>query len=132
MLRQIYAKPVTITVVLFLQLIPLMMFPASSFSLATQEWWLPLLLAVFTLIGVFQLVFRHSPAQWPWYLVAFAQGFNIISRLMMLMPHSTRNVNGLQVFNTPYVVITFISMVLSGLLLWYTELPEIRLGLLKD
>ncbi len=132
MLRQSLAKPATITAILLLQFIPLLMFPASSFSLKTQEWWLPVLLAFFTLIGVIQLVFRHSPAQWPWYLVSFSQGFNIISRLMMLMPHATRNVNGQQVFNAPYVSITFVAMLLSAFLLWYTEQPDVRLGLLRD
>jgi len=132
MLRQFLSKPAIITTVLILQFIPLVMFPASSFSLDTQEWWLPVLLAIFTLIGVIQLVFRHSTAQWPWYLVSFAQGFNIISRLMMLMPHATRNVAGRQIFNAPYVFITIISMLLSGLMLGYAELPEVRLGLLKD
>jgi hypothetical protein len=132
MLRPFLARPTTIIAILFIQLIPLLLFPPTSYSLKTQEWWLPVLLVVFTLIGVFQLVFRRSAAQWPWYLVSFAQGFNIISRLMMLMPHATYNVSGKQEFNTLYVSLTICSMLFSGFLLWYTELPEVRLGLLKD
>ena len=132
MLRQYLVKPATITAVLFLQFIPLILFPVSSFTLKSQEWWLPVLLAIFALLAVIQIVFRHSTAQWPWYLVSFAQGFNIISRLMLFMPHATRNINGQQVFNTPYVLITLTSMLLSVFLLWYTELPDVRLGLLRD
>jgi zinc transporter ZupT len=70
-------------------------------------------------------------ALWPWYLVSFAQGFNIISRLMMIMPHATRNQDGAQVFNTSYVILTLISMLLSSFFLWYTELPDVRMGLLR-
>ncbi len=132
MQRQILVRPTTIIVILSFQFIPLIMLPISSFVATSQEWWLPVLLAFLTIIAFTQIVFRHSSAQWPWYLVSFAQGFNIISRLMMLMPHTTVNDNGRQVFNTPYVIITITSMLLSVFLLWYTEKPEVRLGLLKD
>lgn len=129
MLRQSLVKPNSIKLFLILQFIPLVLFPPESFK--TQEWWLPVMLAVLVVIAVIQL-FRHSLAVWPWYLISFAQGFNIISRLMMIMPHVTRNDNGAQVFNTPYVVLTLVSLVFSGFLLWYTELPEVRLGLIRE
>ena len=129
MLRQTLIKPRFIKLFLILQVIPLILFPPESFK--TQEWWLPVLLAVLVVIAVIQL-YRHSLALWPWYLISFAQGFNIISRLMMIMPHATRNDNGVQVFNTPYVVLTLLSLLLSSFLLWYTELPEVRLGLVRE
>jgi hypothetical protein len=130
-LRQSLAKPTIIILVLILQFIPLVLFPAESFAPTTQEWWLPVLLAALALVAIFQLVFRRSVALWPWYLVSFAQGFNIISRLMMIMPHATRNQDGAQVFNTSYVILTLISMLLSSFFLWYTELPDVRMGLLR-
>jgi hypothetical protein len=129
MLRQSLIKPKSIKLLLIVQFIPLILFPPESFK--TQEWWLPVLLAVLVVIAVIQL-YRHSLAAWPWYLISFAQGFNIISRLMMIMPHITRNDNGAQVFNAPYVVLTVLSLVSSAFLLWYTELPEVRLGLIRD
>jgi hypothetical protein len=129
MLRQSLTKPNFIKLILILQFIPLILFPPESFK--TQEWWLPVLLAMLVVIAVVQL-FRHSLALWPWYLISFAQGFNIISRLMMIMPHATRNDNGVQVFNAPYVVLTVLSLVCSAFLLWYTELPEVRLGLVRE
>jgi len=131
MLRQSLIKSNAIKLILLLQFIPLILFPPDSFSTKTQEWWLPVLLAVLVVVAVIQL-FRHSLALWPWYLISFAQGFNIISRLMMLMPHATRNDNGVQVFNTPYVVLTVLSLLLSAFLLWYTELPEVRQGLARE
>jgi hypothetical protein len=129
MLRQSLIRPNSIKLFLILQFIPLVIFPPESFK--TQEWWLPVMLAALVVIAVIQL-FRHSLSAWPWYLISFAQGFNIISRLMMIMPHVTRNDNGAQVFNAPYVVLTLVSLVFSGFLLWYTELPEVRLGLIRE
>lgn len=132
MTRQQLTSPRVITTVLFLQFIPLILFPPSSYSLSSQEWWLPVLLALMALAALIQLVFQKSLAQWPWYLVSFAQGFNIISRLMMLMPHATNTVGGGQVLNSPYILLTTLSMVFSAFLLWYTELPEVRTGLTRE
>ena len=131
-LRQSLAKPNIITLILFLQFIPLVLFPLASFGGNTQEWWLPVLLAILVILAVYQLVVRHTIAQWPWYVVAFAQGFNIISRLMMIMPHATVNQAGVQVANYLYLVLTVVSMLLSIFYLWYTELPDVRSGLLRE
>lgn len=131
-MRKFLSNPTAITVMLCVQFIPLVMFPPSSFAGTSQEWWLPGLLAVLAIIGVVQLVFRHNPENWPWYLVGFAQGFNIISRLMMLLPHATLNGPNGPVFNPAYVILTSFSMLFSAFLLWYTEWPEVRQGLLKN
>jgi hypothetical protein len=124
------AKPQIITTLLILQFIPMVLFPPESFGAKSQEWWLPVILAFMALIAIIQ-VFRGSTSSWPWHLIGFAQGFNIISRLMMLFPHITVNQNGAQVFNGLYVGLTILSMLLSTALLWYTELPEVRMGFLK-
>jgi hypothetical protein len=120
-----------IILVLVLQWIPLLMFPAQSYSPTSQEWWLPALLAVMVLIADVELIVRHGSAVWPWLLISFAQGFNIISRLMMLWPHSTQSVGGDNIPNWPYILITFLSMALSALVIWYTEKPQVRTGLLR-
>jgi hypothetical protein len=130
-MRTIIIQPKAIITILILHIIPLLMFPFSSFGLNTQEWWLPVFLAVLTVISVIQLI-RGSSASWPWYLMAFAQGFNIISRMMMLLPHAMMNVGGVQVFDGVYVTLSILSMLLSALLLWYNEQPEVRLGLIHS
>ena len=130
--RQQLTSQVVIKIILFSQFIPLILFPPSSFKLSSQEWWLPVLLALMAVVAVIQLVFRRSLALWPWYLVSFAQGFNIISRLMMLMPHATNTTGELQTLNTLYIIVSGISMLMSAFLLWYTELPEVRLGLVRE
>ncbi len=114
-----------ISTILIAQLIPLVLFPPSSFSPTSQEWWLPVLLAVLVVIAVVELLVRHGTAVWPWNLMAFAQGFNIISRLMLLWPHATFGAGGL---NLLYIGITLLSIVLSVALLLYLERPDIRMA----
>jgi hypothetical protein len=59
-------------------------------------------------------------------MLSFAQGFNIISRLMMLMPHATTNVLGTQTVNGAYIIVFILSMLLSSFYIWYLELPEVH------
>jgi hypothetical protein len=120
-MRKILVTPNMTVILLWLQFVPLILFPLSSYNVTTQEWWLPAMLVVLALVGTVQLVVRRSLAPWPWYLISFSQGFNIISRLMMVMP---------QVFNGLYVTLSVISMLASAFYLWYTELPEVRLNVL--
>jgi uncharacterized membrane protein len=129
MLRQSLSTRPVIIAILFAQVIPLVLFPPKAFTGNTQEWWFPVILAFMALIGVFELVVRKSINNWPWYLMSFSQGFNIISRLMMFLPHTTVNVNGNQVLNTAYVVLSLISIILSALFLSYADWPEVRRGL---
>jgi len=115
-----------------LQLIPIVLFPPASYALTTQEWWLPLLLAVLSIFATIELVVRHNPEAWPWYLLSFGQGFNIISRLLMLMPHTVLNTDNGQIFNTTYVIITVFCISVSWFFLWYLEQPELRMGVMQD
>ncbi len=117
-----------IRAILIAQLIPLVLFPPESFSPTSQEWWLPVLLAVLVITALVELLVRHSVAVWPWNLMAFAQGFNVISRLMMLWPHTTFGTGGL---NLPYIGLTLLSIVLSTALLLYLERPSIRMAILN-
>jgi hypothetical protein len=120
-----------IIAVLLLQLIPLIMLPAESFSLQTQEWWLSVLLTLMVLVADIQLILRRSSASWPWYLVSFAQGFNIISRLMLVWSHATTKVGNVWVPDWGYIALSAASMALSVFALLYMEMPEIRTGLLR-
>jgi zinc transporter ZupT len=131
MQRRAIANPALIIAVLVLQLIPLVLFPAESFSPSTQEWWLPVLLAVMVIIADVYLIVRRTPAPWPWTLLAFAQGVNIISRLMMVWPHSANQVGTDWVLNVPYIALSLISILISAFLLWYLEQPDVRIGLLR-
>lgn len=118
--------------ILILQVIPLLLFPPDSFAANSQEWWLPLLLAIMVVTADLQLLVWRSPAVWPWHLMIFAQGFNIISRIMMLWAHATKTVGSATVLNLPYLAFTLVAMAWSAFLLWYLELPEVRLRATQD
>jgi len=128
-MRRALARRNVVVAILILQMIPLLLFPAESFSANTQEWWLPVLLVLMVLVADFALIVRRSASVWPWNLISFAQGFNIISRLLMLFPHATKTVGNATVLNVPYIALTFLALALSAFLLWYIEWPEVRLGL---
>ena len=131
-MRKALTGPGVIIALLFTQFIPLVLFPADSFSPTSQVWWLPIMLAVMVLVADFALVVRRSISVGPWYLISFVQGFNIISRLMMVWPHATQDVGGQTAFYGLYVGLTIISLLWSVFLLWYFELPEVRNGLLRE
>jgi len=130
-MRQTLAQPKIITVILILQFVPFALFPPKSYLATSQEWWLPILLAIMAMIGVYQLLVRKNPLPWPWYLLSFSQGFNIISRMMMVLPHAIMNVDGAQYFDWVYVSLTIVSMLCSVFFLWFAELPEVRVGVLQ-
>ena len=132
MQRRDIASHKFITAILVSQIIPLLLFPPESFSPNSQEWWLPVLLAVMVVAAVVELLARNSRKVWPWHLMIFAQGFNIISRIMMLWAHATVTVGGATVLNLPYITLTMVAMIWSAVLLWYFELPEVRMGAARD
>ena len=129
--RPIAARKV-IRAMLVLQVIPLLLFPPESFAPTSQEWWLPILLAGMVVTADLEVLARGSRKLWPWHLMIFAQGFNIISRIMMVWAHATTISGGVSVLNLPYLALTFVAMMWSAFLLWYLELPDVRLGTAHD
>lgn len=130
MLRKNISQPAAVAILLFVQIIPLMIFPLDIFNSGSQQWWLPLLLTVLALFAAIKIVFQRTTELWPWYLVSFSQGFNIISRLMMLMPHATKNVGGVQVADTAYLITNIVAIIISFGYIMFAELPEVRLSML--
>jgi len=130
--RAALATRAAIRSILIAQFIPLLLFPPESFASTSQEWWLPVLLAGMVLVADVELIARRTTSVRPWNLLLFAQGFNIISRLMMLWGHATKTVGGVTVLNLPYITLTLVAMAMSAWLLWYLELPEVRQGLLAE
>jgi len=126
MLRKTLSGPRLVIVLMCLQVIPLLLLPAESWTLKTQEWWLPVLLTALIVVALVQLFVRHTRSPAPWYILSFAQGFSIISRLMMLLPHSTVTESNVQRFDFPYVLLAVASIGLSWFWIWYCDLPEVR------
>lgn len=121
-----------IVAILTTQVVPLLLFPPESFSSNSQEWWLPVLLSVMVAAAVLELLVRGRRSLWPWHLMIFAQGFNIISRIMMMWAHATVISGGAMVLNVPYLALTLVAMTWSAFLLWYWELPDVRIGIAQD
>jgi len=126
MFRKALSARGVIPFIMCFQVVPLLVFPSTSYTLKSQEWWLPVLLTFLVIIALIQLLIRRSPAASPWYLMSFAQGVNIISRLMMLLPHSTSATPAGQHFNGGYFIIAAAAMIVSAFEIWYNELPEVR------
>src|SRR3989337_4381510 len=124
MLRKNIAQPTTVIVLLFVQIIPLLLFPPNIFSSTNQQWWLPVFLTALAIYAAVKIVVQRTSELWPWYLVSFSQGFNIISRLMMLMPHATKNAGGVQVADTAYLITTILAIIISFGSIIFAELPE--------
>lgn len=132
MLRKSLSQPTVVTVLLILQFIPILLFPADVYSPTSQQWWLPVILTMLAFFAVIKITVQRTSEIWPWYLVSFSQGFNIISRLMMLMPHATVNVEGTQVADLAYIITNVVSILISVGYILYAELPDVRLSMLAQ
>ena len=126
MLRKALSGQRLVPVLMCLQVVPLLLLPAESWTLKTQEWWLPVLLTALVVVALVQLLIRRIRSPAPWYILSFAQGFSIISRLMMLLPHATVTARGVQRFDFLYVLLAIASIGLSWFWIWYCDLPEVR------
>jgi len=131
-MKKLITNRTFISVLVIAQIIPLLGFSPEVYDLKGQVWWLPAFLTMLLALAAFQLVVRGTYAQWPWYLIGFANGFNIISRLMMFFPHITINVSGAQVVNGPYIIISVVSMIWSAIMLWFVEIPEVKNTMIKS
>lgn len=121
MSKQFLSNSKFLYTLLVLQFIPLLLNPPSIFELTSQEWWLPMLLVLMALVGTVQ-IFRHKVAPWSLSLISFSHGFNIISRLLMLLPKSTAASS----FDGTYFVFSVLSMLMSAFMLWLLEVPQAR------
>jgi hypothetical protein len=126
MLRKSLLRPPVARILLVAQLLPVLALRPEAYTLRSQEWWLPALLAALAAAAAVQVLVRGTQATWPWYLFSFAQGFSIISKLMMLMPHATVVVDGVQRIDVAHVTISLVSMAASAFVIWYCEQVEVR------
>jgi len=131
MARKTIAAPLLVWILVVVQFVPLVLFPPRAFSATSQEWWLPALCALLALVAALQLMIRRTPLLWPWYVMSFAHGINIISRLMMLMPRATLNIKGKIRPNGLYLLLTALAMLISAFYLWYFEQHEVRMAFLR-
>lgn len=131
-MKKLLTNKTFLTVMLLIQFIPLLAFTGEAYDLKGQVWWLPAFLAVLVLVALFKIIVRGTYASWPWNLIGFAHGFNIISRLMMYFGHLVSQNGEAVVFNWDYAVIGVIAMLWSGFMLWMIEFPEVKNTMMKS
>jgi hypothetical protein len=123
--RPLYSRSIII-LILILQIIPLLLFPPRIYGSGSQQLWLPALLVLFVVFADARLIFGRTHWIGAWYLLAFAQGFNVISRLMLVWPNGSSVAGKVVVVNWDYVLLSLLAIALSTWLLVYMEKPEVR------
>ena len=114
--------PIGLYVVAILQVIaPLVLPPAILRNISPVIWALVVLL--FGLLG-FGLLRRQS---WSRVASIFLQGFNIIVRLLVVIAHAVVGGELGGAADMPLLISMLISVVLSALILYYVDLPDIQI-----
>lgn len=117
-----------IILVLILQFVPLVLYPPDLLARFSEGIWLGFSLAVMALVAVGGLLSGRVRTLWPWYLLGFCHGFNVIGRLMLVWPAATGPSSAANVL---YLVVTAVACLLSVAFLWYNELPDVRTRLAR-
>ncbi len=126
MLRKYLLRPTVARLIIILQVLPVIALRPGGYAVSSQEWWLPALLAVLAVVSAVRVLAGGTSAPWPWSLFSFSQGFSIISKLMMFMPHASVTVAGARRLDVTHVVISIVSMAASAFVIWYCEQPQVR------
>jgi len=104
----------TSIILLVVQFIPLILFPPNIVASNSQIVTIPVFLVLLT-ISATVAVGVGSVSAWPRSMLVFAQGLNIVSRLMMLLPQAMPN----KTDTNPAVVLAhLVSIVISGVALY--------------
>lgn len=114
--------PVGLVLVAIFQFIPIVIMPVNIFKGMGVELWTPVL-ALFALLGVFLLLRRG----WSRVASIFVQGFNIIVRLLMGVSNVVASAKVGTGFNAQVAVTFAASIVLSALILYYIDQPDVQL-----
>jgi hypothetical protein len=103
---------------ILLQIIPIIIFPLKTIASGISIFGFVALVFVLLGYGLWQ------GRSWALSMSIFIQGFNIITRLMMVLPHALR-VDG-SGWDLPYLLMAVISMAISGWFMLRLDKPDIR------
>ena len=112
-----------ITTVAIGQFIPILLYPPAVLT-SVNPIILGIIVAVFAVVG-FYLVQRRV---WAKTLTIFMQGFNIITRLMILIAHGANPLKDGGGLNWDVIVFNLVAIALSSLILYRFDVPEIELA----
>ncbi len=115
--------PTALIAVAALQFLAPVCLPPRMLAGITPVVWV-LAAALFVLLGV-GLLRRRA---WARLATVFVQGFNILVRLLILMPNVvSRSSAGKVTLDAPLLITFVVSMLLSAVVLYYVDLPEVQM-----
>jgi hypothetical protein len=109
-----------VLVAIFQFVAPLALPPATLKGMGPAAWALVLLL--FGLLGA-NLMRRRA---WSRVATVFLQGFSIIVRLLVALGHTVQGGQMGNPIDVGLVVSTVVSIILSGIILYYVDLPDVH------
>jgi len=115
-------RPVLIIVIAILQIVPIILMPPALLSRVNRLFFVPPLL-IFALIAWALLTFRPAGRM----LTIFVQGFNIIVRVLITLARVVPSKAAGTPADIPLLVTSLTSIVLSALILFYVDQPEMQL-----
>ena len=119
------SRPITVALVAILQFIPPLLFPLETLR-QIKVWTLVLPLGVFLLLG-WGLLTRKV---WSLTSTVFVQGFSVIVRLLSLLPGVIGSAeDGSMVLEGAFVTTSVLSIILSTVILYFIDRPEVQLSM---
>jgi hypothetical protein len=115
-------RPVLITIIAFVQILPILLLPP-KILLSVNRLFLVPPLVLFALLAWALLTWRPAGRT----MTIFMQGFNIIVRLLIAMSRTVPSKVAGTPVDVPLLVTSVTSIILSVLILFYVDQPEMQL-----
>ena len=116
------SRPVLLTAIALLQVVPIVLLPPKMLQTASPLLLLPPLV-LFAVLAWALLTWRPAGRT----MTIFAQGFNIIVRVLITMSHVVPSKKAGTPADVPLLVTFLVSIALSVLILFYVDQPEMQL-----
>jgi len=110
-------------VLVVLQFIPLILIPPGLIESDSQVLTIPIFLIVLALIATIALAMGNRTG-WPRAMLIFAQGINVVTRLMILLSHAAP---ARGVVDWPFVVASLLAIGMSGFILYMFDQFQLNL-----
>jgi len=117
-------KPRSLVLIALLQVVPIALLPPGSY----RGLGIPVIAVGIVLFGILGASLLRG-RRWARSAAIFAQGMNIIVRLLMSLSNAMVDVQGAARPNVPFLVTAVVSMALSGLVLYAIDQPEIEMAM---
>lgn len=110
-------------VLLLVQFVPLALFPPAMVTAIPQVMTIPAFLTILALVATIATV-AGSRAAWPRAMLIFAQGLNVVSRLMIMIVQAMPNA---QTTNVPFILVNCLCIAISLVALYLFDQFQLNL-----